>query len=369
MAAIDEVDPLGQTLQVQAGAVTQAVHDHCADSGLIWPIDFAAKGQSQIGGNIATNAGGLRVIRYGSTRNWVLGLEAVTMTGDILQLDGALEKNNSGPHLRQLMIGSEGILAVVTAATLKLAPLPESTQVMLVALKNLADVLNLLHQIRQQKQTILRAFEYIGRECIDLLIQHKEQGFPLESDAQAYALLEFEGDMAAIEGLLSSEYLVDGVVAQSTKQAAQLWAWREDISETLSRRGPVHKNDLAVPVAKFQVFVAELRSLFAGLYRDLDVFLYGHVGDGNIHLNIVKPVALSTEAFIQRCKNADGEIYRLVAKHQGSVSAEHGIGLLKKHALGYCRSPAEVDLLQRIKTCFDPNWLLNPGKVVDRPVK
>jgi FAD/FMN-containing dehydrogenase len=369
MHRMDPVDVLGESVRVQAGAVTEAVHQHCAPFGLTWPVDFASKGSSQVGGNIATNAGGVRVIRYGLTRNWVLGLEVVTAQGEVLELNGALEKNNTGLDLRQLFIGSEGTLGVITEATLKLTHLPAKRDVMLFGLSDLAAVLRLFGAARGGPFTIA-AYEFFSDRCLARVLRHRQLQAPLSASANAYVLLEVEHALepeldAWLSAVFEQQLVEDGVAAQSSAQAGSLWALREGISESLSSTGLPHKNDVALPVARLARFCDELERVFAKSYPGWEIALFGHVGDGNLHINVMKPEAMEVEEFRRRTKEADHDIFTLVRKHGGSISAEHGIGLLKKDYLGYTRTPGELVLLKAVKRLLDPQGILNPGKVFD----
>jgi FAD/FMN-containing dehydrogenase len=386
MDAMEPVDELGLTVRVQAGAILAAVHRHCEEHGLTWPVDLAAKGSSQVGGNIATNAGGVKVVRHGLTRQWVLGLQVVTAAGDVLELGGALEKNNTGCDLRQLFIGSEGTLGVITAATLKLARLPEQLHVLLFAVPDLPSVLALFRQARRGPLP-LSAFEFFTQACLDRVIHHRGLRAPLQVPAGAskdaagvtgtagtcYVLCEVERPRGVpeevLEGwfadLLEQGLAVDGVLAQSSREAAELWALRESISETLSRTGLPHKNDVALPIAELLPFCAALEQFFSARYAEWEMFVFGHIGDGNLHINVMKPAALSVDEFRARTHAVDHDLFRLVQAHRGSISAEHGIGLLKKEFLGYSRAPAELALLKAIKRALDPHGILNPGKVLD----
>jgi FAD/FMN-containing dehydrogenase len=369
MRRMDPVDLLGATVRVQAGAITEAVHQHCAEHGLTWPVDFASKGSSTVGGNISTNAGGVKVIRYGLTRNWVLGLQVVLASGDVLELNGALEKNNTGTDLRQLFIGSEGTLGIITEATLKLARLPGRLDVFLFAVPDLAGVLRLFRETRRAPFT-LSAFEFFTDKCLARLQRHRRLSPPFEQQASHYVLVEAEGaEPAEIERwttqLFESGLVLDGVLARDRAQAAELWALREGISESLSATGLPHKNDVALPIAALESFCAELHAVFDARYAGWEIALFGHIGDGNLHINIMKPDDLDKSAFLSRTKQADKDTFALVQKHHGSVSAEHGIGLLKKDALGFSRAPAELELLRTLKRALDPDNLLNPGKIID----
>ena len=373
MNQIGPVDPLSHTLRVQAGAVTEAIHQKCASYGLTWPVDFASKGSSQVGGNIATNAGGLKVIRYGHTRNWVLGLQVVTMQGEVLELNGALEKNNTGLDLRQLFIGSEGTLGVITEATLKLMRLPGPLEVCFFAVQSVSAVLRLFEEARKAPFQIA-AFEFLTENCLKLVTDVRQISAPFQSSYPAYVLLELERPeslqaqeslQAWLEGLFSRGLVQEGTLAQSPREAKELWSLREGISESLSVRGVVHKNDIALPIAQLEPFIKEMYQLYQKQSESFEVFLFGHIGDGNLHVNTMKPQDLDSSIFFEKCKHADFELFSLVKKYQGSVSAEHGVGLIKKSYLEFTRSPEEIAVMRGIKKVLDPQGLLNPGKIFD----
>ena len=369
MRRMDPVEPVGGTVRVQAGAITEAVHQHCEPHGLTWPVDFASKGSSQIGGNIATNAGGVKVIRYGLTRNWVLGLQVVLASGQILELNGALEKNNTGLDLRQLFIGSEGTLGVITEATLKLARLPSRLHVMLLATRDMAKVLALFRRLKEGPFT-LTAYEFFTDPCLARLTRHRKVRVPFAESSPFYVLVESEeADEPALEAFLGSlleqNLIEDGVLARHAGEARSLWELREGISESLSATGLPHKNDIALPIARLEAFCSELGAVFEERYPGWEICLFGHVGDGNLHVNVMKPEGLEKAEFLARTKEADSVMFTLVKKHLGSVSAEHGIGLLKKHALGYTRSEPEIAAMRAVKRAMDPRGILNPGKIFD----
>jgi len=369
MRAIRAVDAVGATVRVQAGAITQAVHEHCAEHGLTWPVDFASKGSSTVGGNIATNAGGVKVIRYGLTRQWVLGLEVVVASGETLELGGALEKNNTGVDLRQLFIGSEGTLGIVTEATLKLVRLPGKLDVLLFAVPDLAGVLRLFRETRAAPLT-LAAYEMFTAECLARVVKHRKLRPPLEAPSPFYVLVELEdASREAIETWVQSLFergiVQDGVLAQTMAEARDLWALREGISESLSATGMPHKNDIALPIAALEAFSAELGDVFTRRYPGWEVCVFGHVGDGNLHVNVMKPEGMEKAAFLDRTHEADRDLLDLVKKHAGSISAEHGIGLLKKAWLPWTRSEADRALMRAIKKAVDPAGIFNPGKILD----
>lgn len=373
MNRMDPVDPLAQTVHVQAGAVTEAVHAHCKPLGLTWPVDFSSKGSSHVGGNISTNAGGVKVIHYGMTRNWVLGLTVVTMSGDVLELNGALEKNNTGVDLRQMFIGSEGTLGVVTEATLKLARNPENLDVFFFAVDDMKAVLKLFLEARRGPFTLM-AFETLTDNCLQAVINKMGLRSPFETRAGAYVLMEVERPAAAesqakldewLAGLFDREMVRDGTLAQSPREARDIWALRESTAEALFLTSLPHKNDIALPIASLEEFVAEMYELFEKRHDGLEIYLFGHIGDGNLHINTLKPEAMAKDEFLKRCHDADEDLFKIVQKYKGSVSAEHGIGLLKKEALHFSRAPAELLLMKHLKQAFDPQGLLNPGKIFD----
>jgi FAD/FMN-containing dehydrogenase len=369
MNRMDEVNAVAGSVDVEAGAITEMVHRHVEDAGWIWPIDLAAKGSSQIGGNLATNAGGLRVIRYGSTRKWVLGLTCVLMDGRILEL-GGLEKDNTGYDLTQLMIGSEGTLGVITRATLKLAPKPKPTQVILFALSEPAHALAILSHVRTRGD-VVAAYELWTDACRTEVEAASLGRSPFQQAAPIYALLELEqgpeqeGLASLLSELSEKDLILDAVTARSAAQMRELWSLREHITLSLSRREMMHKSDIAVPVGKIATLFTELTRIFEASYPDLEVFLFGHVGDGNVHVNVAKPASWDKEAFLLRIAQVDQDIGALLQRLGGSVSAEHGIGLLKKTHLHFTRSQDELAIFRAIKAAFDPRGLLNPGKLID----
>lgn len=375
--AILDIDVPGRLLRCQAGATVQAVQDAAASVGLAYAVDFAAKGSAQIGGSIATNAGGVKVIRYGLTRERVAGLEVVLADGERLSLGGALVKNNTGYDLRQLFIGSEGTLGVIVEATLALSQPVAGHVVALCALRSDAAVAELFERLRRST-LVLSAFECFDRGCVERVAEHRgrEQAGPLEQLGPVQVLVEVE--LAAAENeddapihdalleLLAQAHdegeLLDAVVAQTDAQARELWAWREDISESLHVHTP-HKADVAVPVRSVAQFVARWREAVAAALPEIPALCFGHVGDGNLHLNLLRPPNMTLAEFLERCHAFDPTMYGLVRDFGGSVSAEHGIGLLKRDYLDYTRSAREIASMRAIKQIFDPLGILNPGKV------
>jgi FAD/FMN-containing dehydrogenase len=293
----------------------------------------------------------------------------VTAKGQVLELNGALEKNNTGVDLRQLFIGSEGTLGIITEATLKLMRLPGKQEVFLFAVPDVAAVLRLFRDARQAPLQ-LSAYEFFTDRCLARLQRHRKLRSPFEAPSGCYVLMEAEAtDAAAVEAWLGSLFerglVTDGTQAQNASQATELWALREGISESLSATGLPHKNDIALPIAALESFCAELDQFFGTRYPGWEICLFGHIGDGNLHVNVMKPDAMEKAEFLSHTKQADHDIFALVRKYSGSISAEHGIGLLKKDYLSYTRTPAELELLRALKLALDPNLILNPGKILD----
>lgn len=372
MNRLHGIDPYGLTLRVQAGVTTQQVHEHCEPYGLIWPIDLASKGSCHIGGNLSTNAGGLRVIRYGMSRKWVIGLQAVTMAGEVLELNNDLEKNNTGYDLVQLLVGSEGTLAVITEATLKLRRAPGNSIVLFFPFPDTEAILRLFAEARKGPFEIL-AFEFFSKACLDVVTKKLGRHSKLGNSAPFYALTEVElsSDPAAIARveewlatMLERGVVSDGLVAKSDSEQAQVWGLREGITESIQATAPVRKYDVSVPVRRMSSFLkASEKALADGNYA-IDLYFFGHLGDGSPHFNLVKPQSATMEKYLADCTAFEKVLFPLLRDHGGSISAEHGVGCLKKHWLEYSRSPEELRLFRAIKQAFDPRGLLNPGKVL-----
>jgi FAD/FMN-containing dehydrogenase len=363
-------NPVDRTVQVQAGVITEQLQQYAEAQGLYYPVDFASAGSSQIGGNIGTNAGGIKVIRYGMTRDWVVGLKVVTGSGELLELNRGLLKNNAGYDLRQLFIGAEGTLGFVVEATIQLTRPPVNLTALVLGVPEFAAIMDVLHTF--QAKLDLTAFEFFSDRALEKVVAHTGLQKPFETPASYYALLEFEclndeveaSAMALFEHCVEQGWVVDGVMSQSLEQLNNLWRLREDISETLARWTP-YKNDIATVVSQVPPFIAEVDALVNREYPDFEIVWFGHIGDGNVHLNILKPDALSVAEFHQRCHKVSKWVFEIVQRYGGSVSAEHGVGLLKKDYLPYGRAPAEIELMRQIKRVFDPNNVMNPGKIFD----
>jgi FAD/FMN-containing dehydrogenase len=362
-------DPVDRTLTVQPGISLQAVHDAAKEHGLIYPVDFAARGSCSIGGNIATNAGGIRVIRYGNTREWVAGLKAVSGAGEWLELNRGLIKNSSGYDFRHLLIGSEGTLGIVVEATLKLTDPPPPSQTMLLALPDMDALMQVFALFRARLS--LQAFEFFTDIAQKHVLAHGAQR-ALEGDYPFYVVTEFDAidaaaldvALAAFEHGMEQGWIVDGVIAQSEAQAAALWRLREGITESLAPHRP-YKNDISVRIGAVPAFLHEMQALLTREYPDIEVVWFGHIGDGNLHINVLKPATLDDAAFIAQCEHVTKLLAATLQRHGGSISAEHGIGLVKKPYLGSTRNAAEVELMQGVRRVFDPQGILNPGKLFD----
>lgn len=369
---IHEVRVIDRLLRCGAGTVTARIQETAKDHGLFFPVDFASKGSSQIGGNIATNAGGIHVIRYGNIREWVIGLTVVDGRGEVHHLNGPLFKNNTGYDLRSLMIGSEGTLGIITEATLLLTDPPGTLCRALCALPSLEGVLELLTNLRGRFGT-LSAFEYLSDRAKMLVTRHEGIRSPLAVEAPAWIVAEFEHTTPTleeeIENFLSEMaergLILDAVVSRSTQQCEEIMALRERISPMLSANYTLHKNDISVPVPTIPRFIRALEELMALQYPEFEVVIFGHIGDGNLHVNVLKPAATEAAHFFEAASRADREVFALVSACAGSISAEHGVGLLKKDFLHYSRSTAEIALMRGIKQVFDPAGILNPGKIFD----
>ncbi|QSP94622.1 FAD-binding oxidoreductase [Marinobacter salinisoli] len=357
-------------VRCQAGVVTEQLQNFAEENDLYYPVDFASAGSSQLGGNLSTNAGGIKVIRYGMSRDWVAGLKVVTGKGDVLDLNKDLEKNNTGYDLRHLFIGAEGTLGFITEATMKLARKPENLTVLVLGLNDLTNTMDVLQTF--QKKIDLTAYEFFSHQAMGHVLAHGQVQAPFETEAPYYALLEFEAvsdqvmddAMELFEQCMENGWVLDGVISQSETQAQNLWQLRERISESIAPRTP-YKNDISVVVSKVPGFLQEIEDVVTEHYPDFEIIWFGHIGDGNLHLNILKPEDMANEDFFEKCQQVNKWVFEIVERYQGSVSAEHGVGMTKKPYLQYTRSDSEIAYLRGIKQVFDPNGIMNPGKIFD----
>ncbi|MEY1662853.1 FAD-binding oxidoreductase [Isoalcanivorax beigongshangi] len=362
-------DPLDRAVTVQPGIITQQLQEFAEQNDLFYPVDFASAGSSQIGGNIGTNAGGIKVIRYGMTRDWITGLKVVTGKGDLLDLNKGLIKNATGYDFRHLFTGAEGTLGLVVEATVKLARRPRDLTVLVLGVPGFDEVMKVLHTF--QLDIDLTAFEFFSEKAMGHVLAHGVPR-PFDTVAPFYCLLEFEqlseqvGEraMELFEKCVEAGWVIDGVMSQSLAQLDQLWQLRERISESIAPFTP-YKNDISVTVSKVPAFVQEVDAVVQREYPDFEIVWFGHIGDGNMHLNILKPAELAKEVFFERCNNVSRWVFEIVQRYNGSISAEHGVGMTKKPYLGYSRSAEEIGYMRAVKQLFDPNNVMNPGKLFD----
>jgi FAD/FMN-containing dehydrogenase len=367
MHRIEAVDPIGRTMTVEAGAPVQAVQEEAEKHGLLYPVDFGARGSAQIGGSVATNAGGNGVIRYGMTRDAVLGLEAVLADGTIIPALNRMLKNNAAYDVKQLFIGSEGTLGVITRLVLRLRELPRSTQSALVACPTFGDVTRFLKHIDGALGGSLTAFELMWNDFYRMVTTPPARGTPpLAQTHDFYVLVESAGgdperDQAqfeeAIAAAIEAGLVVDAVVCTSTAQRDALWALRDDV-EGIFRLGMPVAFDVSLPLAVMEEYVNEVVARLEREWPGYGRFIFGHLGDGNLHIIAVGPPSLEARHGIERC------VYEPLAPRGGSVSAEHGIGTEKRRWLELCRTPAELALMQKLKQALDPKGILNPGRVL-----
>jgi glycolate oxidase subunit GlcD len=357
-----------QVVTVQPGLVTKSLQEFATSKNLFYPVDFGASGSSQIGGNIATNAGGIKVVRYGLTRDWIAGLKVVTGAGEILDLNRALIKNATGYDLRHLMIGSEGTLGFVVEAQIRLTAPPPPLQVVVMGLTGLDAVMKVFAEFKLQ--TTLTAFEMFSELALAKVVEGTGLPRPMDTHCPYYVLAEIEAKdeaaqekiMSVFESCVEKGLVMDGALAQSPTQAKNFWRLREDISENLAKFSP-YKNDLSVAISKVPALMNDLDAILKKSYPTWEVVWFGHVGDGNIHINILRPQGMSKEEFVAECRKVDDIVFTAVKTQGGSISAEHGVGLTKKSFLTYSRSPAEIEIMKGIKHIFDPDNILNPGKI------
>ncbi len=368
MNKILEFDGMDQVVRVQPGVITQTIQEFAVEKGLYFPVDFASKGSSQIGGNIATNAGGVKVLRYGLMRNWVGGLKVVTGRGEILDLNRSLVKNASGYDLMQLFIGSEGTLGFVTEAEIKMCRPPYPLQVMLFAVPNLECIMKIYEMAK--KQLSLTAFEMFSEIALKHVLEQSHLARPLPEGSPYYVLVEgeliseatTEDFVKLFEDGVNQGWIVDGVIAQTETQFKEIWSMRENVAESLARFTP-YKNDISVRLSKVPKFITEVDALLKHDYPNFEIVWFGHIGDGNLHISILKPDDWKKEKFFEACRKVDEHLYSTIQKFAGSISAEHGVGLAKKSFLHFTRSKEEIEYMRLIKKQFDPDNIMNPGKI------
>jgi FAD/FMN-containing dehydrogenase len=372
MNRILSVDPLNNTLAVEAGCVLQSVQAAARDVDRLFPLSLGAEGSCQIGGNLATNAGGINVLRYGNTRDLVLGLEAVLPDGTVWDGMRALRKDNRGYDLKQLFIGAEGTLGIITGAVLKLFARPRTELSAMLGVPDPAAAVRLLALLRERCGDSVQAYELISRRCLDLVFAHAPAlRDPFAQSHPWYVLLELgsadDGRQtraqaeAALATALETGLAEDAVIAESIEQAAALWRLREAIPEATRAAGPAFRSDIAVAVNRIPAFIAAAQTTLQARHGDVHVVCFGHVGDGNLHFNALAPHTADSAGWAAAIGTT---VYDLVQRFDGSFSAEHGIGQAKCAELLHYKSPVEIALMRSIKRALDPSGLMNPGKVL-----
>lgn len=373
MNQIRTIDTDNDSLTCEAGAILESVQDAAKARGKLFPLSLGAQGSAMIGGLISTNAGGVHVLRYGMMRELVLGLEAVLPNGRVLSDLSGLRKDNTGYDLKQLFIGAEGTLGVVTAATLKLFARPASTAVAIAAVESPAQAVELLGHMKVATGSVA-AFELMPKVGLDLAVHHLPGArHPLESDPAWTVLIELvspETDRAqslmesALESAFEKDLISDAALAQTEAQMAEFWALREGIPEAEKAHGKAAKHDVSVPVSRMPAFMKEATAKAEAMMPEALIIAFGHVGDGNVHFNVARKAPGSGDDFVASCAPVTEAIYDLVDKHGGSISAEHGVGILKRSELAR-RKPVEVSVMRAIKETLDPNAIMNPRALLD----
>ncbi|WP_226581131.1 FAD-binding oxidoreductase [Acuticoccus sediminis] len=373
MRKVREVDPLNDTITVEAGVTLLEVQQQAAEVNRLFPLSLAAEGTCQIGGNLATNAGGVQVLRYGNARALCLGLEVVTADGEIWDGIRGLRKDNAGYDMKQIFIGSEGTLGIITAATLRLFPRPVDRAVALVAVPSPTAAVELLARLRGSLGELLSAFELMNENTFIFANQAMGHADPLPG-AGWRVLLQADGPEsepplserveAALGAVLEDGLITDAVIATSEAQAAALWRIREEQAEIQQRIGAGVKHDVSVPVSSIDAFVAEADAALRAVYPGIRQCTFGHAGDGNLHYNPIRPEDWTDAAWKAETDAVNRIVHDIVMKYRGSITAEHGVGRLRRDELLRARSPIELKLMRTLKKAFDPKGILNPGKVL-----
>jgi FAD/FMN-containing dehydrogenase len=356
MNRIRSLDPLNDTVTAEAGCVLAAVQSAAAAAGRLFPLSLAAEGSCQIGGNLSTNAGGVNVLRYGNAREQVLGLEVVLPDGRVWDGLRGLRKDNTGYDLKQLFLGAEGTLGVITAAVLRLYPKPAASATAWIALGTAREAVELLAQLRGRLGERISAFELVSRSCLEAVLAHVLGARdPLPAPHPWYVLAQFadaEELQSRVEQALAER---EAVIAQSVEQSRSLWRLRESIPEAQFANV---KHDISLPVSKIPEFIAHADQALKAGFDNAEIYCFGHVGDGNLHYNIGPERLLAQTAAVNRV------VYDAVARLRGSISAEHGLGQLKRADVRAHKDPLELELMRALKTTLDPQGLMNPGKVL-----
>jgi D-lactate dehydrogenase (cytochrome) len=376
MNKVRSLDARNNTMTAEAGCVLAGLQKTAQESGRLFPLSLAAEGSCEIGGNLSTNAGGTAVLRYGNARELVLGLEAVLPSGQVWDGLRGLRKDNTGYDLKQLFIGAEGTLGVITAVVLKLFPLPKSHATAVAAVQSPEKALALLDRARDACGERLTGFELFSDFCLSLVLKHfKGAAAPFSGRFAYYVLLELsdtqpgEGAKALIESVLEDALgegsILDAAVAQSEAQSRAFWALRENISEAQAHEGPNIKHDVSLPISRIAEFAAAADAGLARAFPGIRIVAFGHLGDGNLHYNVTAPHGTPAAAFVEREMNAVNRIvHDGVARLGGSISAEHGVGQLRREEIRRYKSAVELDLMRAVKRALDPLGIMNPGKVL-----
>lgn len=371
MNKVIDIDEFTGIMTAEAGCVLEQVDAALAEHGLRMPLDLGAKGSCQIGGNVATNAGGLRLLRYGSLHGTVLGAEFVLADGTVVDTLSKMRKDNTGSYLRQLVIGSEGTLGIITKLAIACPPLPKSENVAFLACSSFENVLKLFKESKNQLGEILSAYEFLDSECVSVLNKWTGISTPLESEAPFYVLIETAGSNAThdeeklhsfLENTMESGLVEDGTVASEPSKIKAIWEVRERITEALKHDGYVYKYDISLPLPKLYNVVEDTRKRFEGDARVTRVVGFGHMGDGNLHLNITGPQYES-----KVMDSLEPWLWEWTRDVRGSISAEHGIGFKKRDVIGFSKTPEAVQLMATLKKTLDPEGILNPYKMVKVP--
>jgi D-lactate dehydrogenase (cytochrome) len=376
MNRVRSIDPLNYTITVEAGCVLANIQAAAAEADRLFPLSLGAEGTCQIGGNLSTNAGGIAVLRYGMARDLVLGLEVVLPDGRIWDGLRGLRKDNTGYDLKQLFIGAEGTLGVITAAVLKLFPRPASVETAFAAVPDPAAAIALLARCRGGTGDAITAFELISRRALEMVLRHiPGTADPLSEPHPWYVLIEASSGETggALRGALE-QALADGVeaglvrdatLAASGDQARALWRLRESITEAQKPEGGSIKHDVSVPVSKVPEFIARASAACEARLPGIRIVAFGHAGDGNIHFNLSQPVGADRAGYLARWAEFNRIVHDIVAGLDGSISAEHGIGRLKRDELIHYKAPVAIELMRTVKRALDPHGIMNPGKVVE----
>ncbi|PLQ00256.1 FAD-binding oxidoreductase [Cupriavidus pauculus] len=376
MNKVRELDVRNNTVTVEAGYILQQLQELAASAGRLFPLSLGAEGSCQIGGNLATNAGGMQVLRYGNMRELVLGLEVVLPDGEVLDLLRALRKDNTGYDLKQLFIGSEGTLGIVTAATLKLFPLPTAETSAFAGVASLEDAISVLDVMRASMGDRFSAFELISHPALELVRQYFPDTPPLlEQDCAWYLLMKAAdgGDGSALNDAMQAALMAcmeqgtikDVALASSLAQTQVLWDLRENVTHAQQMDGGNIKHDVALPISRLPAFVEGMLPELAHAFPGVRPIIYGHLGDGNLHFNVSAPDGVDAKAWQTRTDAVNKIIHDATVALRGSISAEHGVGQLKRDELLHYKTAIEMDVMHRIKKALDPQNLLNPGKVLN----